>query len=127
MFRAIIKLLKGEKPNPLFVWMDATEELVKDVLKQAEKHGLDTAARTDYTLTIEGRIQNMETILSGVLYHMQHEYTYILRNPTEHGMTAIYAINMNDQYNVGRLAEEDTPIRDALLTLSQHLNSIPKI
>jgi hypothetical protein len=131
---ALKMTLKGEQPAahpyaPLLQWMDRTPGLVADVYKAAERDGFDRETRDQLTLKLDGRGVSMQTVLEAVEYHARQEYPYLLRNLTSHSLTAIYAGNMNDQYNIMRLRDvedlKETTTRQAVTRLSEHLDTIP--
>lgn len=131
-FIALKMTLRGEKPpalsyQPLIDWIEQGKKLADDALAAAEKGSL---MRDDpLTLKIDGREQTIRTVLSAVHYHLSTEYPYMLRHLTQHSITAIYASNLNDQYAVASLRENErvssSPAARAIAALSDHLNAIP--
>lgn len=96
---------------------------------------IDTVERTasvnpeKVVLRIEGRDVSMAHILAALRYHITEEYPYLLRHPTEHNFTAIYASNMNDQFWTMKLEAapelQDKQTLAAVTALRQHLEAIP--
>lgn len=133
LWQAVVMTLRGQRPirpyGKLIDWIATTDQLSTAALSQADAHGLSTSARQGITAKIDGRVQSLETVLKTVQYHAQTEFRYLLQDPTEHALTAIYAINLNDSYALGKLlAEHDispAPARSVLEVLAAHLNGIP--
>lgn len=122
--------LRGQRPpppTPLEAWMTQTEALVDAVCKAADQAGLVTAQRKVLKLRIEGRDVSLDAVLGGVKFHVTQEYRYLLRHPTEHSLTAIYASNLNDQFRVARFSALVTApgVQAALEALTRHLEAIP--
>lgn len=95
---------------------------------QAAYHATTPDQRQSVQVKVDGRMMRMETILGGVKHHLETEYVYLMDNPTEHSLTALYAANMNDMYWTRVLAESnDLPevAQAAVMSLSQHLEAIP--
>ena len=113
----------------LSAWALQTRELVRAVIVAANSVGLDEARRRQLALRLDKRDVTMETILATVRFHAAEEYPYLLRQPLQHNLLAIYAANLNDRYQVLRLAEVDTlqvlPLRQSLAALLNHLHNIP--
>jgi hypothetical protein len=91
------------------------------------EHQLDRTAREAVTLHLDSRDMSMEVILSAIKYHLGEEYPHLLRTGAKHGITAIYATNLNDRYWMARLADAVSiaPVQLALRALSAHLDAIP--
>lgn len=112
--------------DSLHTWMEQA-----NTLATASLHRIQAAGLQDVALKIEGRELAAHTILRAVVYHTGEEYPYVLQHMTEHSLTAIYASNMNDQFNVLRLRDSETvtaapaDVQQALNALYDHLNSIP--
>ena len=68
-------------------------------------------------------------MLDAIHYHTKEEYPYLLQNPVDSHITAIYASNMNDQYAVQVMystkALQDTEVNQKVEALANHLNAIP--
>jgi hypothetical protein len=134
-FQALAMTLRGETPPPrpyarLHAWIEEGETHVKAVYTAAKEAGYDAAKRKATNLKLDGRDTTMETILNVVAFHMREEYPHLLTNLTDHSITAIYAANMNDQYNIARLSTHDTlqnapDLQARIAALSAHLNDIP--
>lgn len=131
-FIALRLTLRGQTPAPapytrLDAWITTCEQLVDDVYKAADRAGLDATQRKARKLRLEGRDITMEALLGGVRFHATQEYRYLLRHPTEHSLTAIYASNLNDQFRIARLREQLTEpdLQAALDGLTRHLEAIP--
>jgi hypothetical protein len=132
-FRALGMTLRGESvkrpAGKLLDWIEQTKALSEAVLKAADDNGLDKKARESVVVKVDGRPQSMETILKTVRYHAQQEFPYMLNDQTEHTLTAIYAINMNDSYGVQCLAESEElrnpTVKAQVKKLATHLQAIP--
>lgn len=133
-WKALGMTLRGETPPrppyaPLRVWIDEAGKLATAAVAAAEQGGMDPAARRAFTVRIEGRDMSLHTILETVRHHTGEEYPYLLRHLTNHSITAIYASNMNDQFYVARLADDDRlaghDLLAALARLRDHLHQIP--
>jgi len=112
----------------LTAWLQQTEDQLRQVYQTAAAHNLDKSARQQITIDAEGRQLNMETILSGLRFHITEEYPYMLKHLTAHSVTAIYAANMNDQFFVAKLAQADelpAPVQQQIVALKAQLDSIP--
>ncbi|MFW5691819.1 MAG: hypothetical protein ACOCX3_00560 [Chloroflexota bacterium] len=131
--KALSMTLRGKRVRRpygrLLDWIERTSNLSDKVLAAADQHGFDRETREKIIVRADGRDQSMEVILSTVRYHSQEEYPYMLQDPTDHTITAIYATNMNDSYNVQRLAEAEaltgSTMHEALRELQAHLQAIP--
>lgn len=88
---------------------------------------MDQSARKAFVLRLDHRDVSMDLILETVAHHMTLEYPMLLRAQVDHNETALYAMNMDDQYRVGQLAASALPprITEAIEALSQHLAQIP--
>jgi hypothetical protein len=133
LWRAWTMTLRGEQPSrpygKLLDWIAITETLSQAALQQADAHGMDATVRKGITAKIDGRVQSLETVLTTVLYHAQTEFRYLLKDPAEHTLTAIYATNLNDSYAVAKFVNDaaipSLPMREALQALATHLAEIP--
>jgi hypothetical protein len=135
-FVALRMTIRGEKPKPapdvpLIAWINRTPQLVAEIYDTAERKGLNRAAREKIVVRLDGRDMSMQTVLAAVEYHARQEYPYLLQNLTQHSVMAVYASNMNDQYHVMKLYDEqivrEPAVREAITRLSEHLNAIPAI
>lgn len=134
-FVLAVKLtLRGESAPPppyapLRRWTEQVQAQVAAVYRAADQHGLDRAARQQIVIKADGREMTMQVILDGVAYHASQEYPYLLRDLTEHSVTAIYASNMNDQFYVASLqnaeALQESPVLAAVASLAEQLRAIP--
>lgn len=130
-FSALMLTLRGqtvERPyGALLDWMEAAAAHADAVEAAADAAGMPAAARTAFKLRVEGRDTTMQTIVGAVRYHAREEYPFMLKNPTQNVLTAIYATNMNDSFQVTRLALAlpEGPTRAAVESLSNHLQNIP--
>ncbi len=136
-FKALVLTARGEtidapvvqSPYPkLDAWLDEARAQVEAVYRAAKDAAYDESARKAHTITIDGRATSAETIIAGVRYHLNEEYPYMLQNPTPHTLTGIYATNVNDQFAVSKLAEDErlpTEVEKSMRALVHHLGSIP--
>lgn len=117
---------QSEHPE-LANWVETSGHLARKALKTCEINGMNQEKRKAITVQADGRTLNMETILQTVLYHATQEYPHLLKYGGDHGLTAIYATNLNDQYYVMRLSENlnSKLILVDVNTLLDHLESIP--
>lgn len=112
----------------LYSWIQQSKDELKQVYTTANAHDLDKQGRQRITIQAEGREVDAETILSGVHFHLDEEYVYLLKNLTEHSITAIYASNLNDGFLVTKLSQSEDlpePVQAAVSALSEQLNAIP--
>lgn len=131
--KALVMTLRGDKVTrrygKLLDWIERSSELAQEALHEANRHGLHPDSQETVVVRADGRDQDLHTILKAVKFHADYEYPYMLQNPTEHSLTAIYALNVNDMYNVVRLAESDDvkpeSLRKSIEKLSEHLQAIP--
>jgi hypothetical protein len=132
-FLALWMTIRGEKPERLherlWVWVEKTPPLVEAVVEAADENGLDKDERRAIMLNVDGREQSVQTVLDAIHYHTKEEYPYLLQNPVDSHITAIYASNMNDQYAVQVMystkALQDTEVNQKVEALANHLNAIP--
>lgn len=134
---AVQMTLRGETikpaapPSPLAVWAGDYARLVKAVLEAADQNGLDSAARKQIKLRLDGRQMSLETTLLTLQFHATEEYTSLLRQGiNQNVLNTVYATNMNDHYwviSVSALPEtQKSLLQAALKTLEAHLDTIPK-
>lgn len=134
--KALIMTLHGEKPKTdaekqyphLFEWLYEGQLLINRVYKLADKNQFDETQRRACTIKVDGRDMSMELILASIRHHLTKEYVYLLKDFTNHSVTGIYALNLNDHYWVTRLIEEGNivpPIKEKLAILADHLAGIP--
>ncbi len=133
-FLAAKLTLRGESPpprpyEPLRRWLDALQAQVEATYQAADRHGLDRVARQQIVVKADGREMSMQVILDAIAYHAREEYPYLLRDLTEHSITAIYASNMNDQFYIASLQAADAlqnqPVQQSLARLAGQLQAIP--
>lgn len=123
-----ISLMNQTDHPALAHWAETSGQLVRKVLKTCETGGFPLEARKAITVQADGRTLTMETILQAVHYHATQEYPHLLKHGGDHGLTAIYASNLNDQYYVLRLSETlkaDAVLMHEIQTLLHHLEAIP--
>lgn len=136
-FQALTMTLRGETiQSPaqqqfpqLFEWKQATEKQLQAVFNTAMENGYDVDERKRITFRVDGRDVSMETVLNTVEFHLSEEYPFLLENLTDHSLTALYATNMNDQYAVSSLAQQqdlNLNVANAIGTLSESLKNIPQ-
>lgn len=133
--KALELTLRGEAIEPpptpyphIQSWVDDGLQLVEAAFRVCEQHGLDEAQRQQITLHLDRRDISMQTILAAVQHNMLREYPLLLRTPIEHNLTALHALNLNDQYRVGQLAAlESLPpaVRSAVQSLAAHIQHVP--
>jgi hypothetical protein len=114
-------------PN-LTQWVQDGLLLVDNTLKTADANGLDEKTRQQMTLIIDRRAISMDVILRAVKHNLSLEYPMLLDTHMEHNLTTLYALNLNDQYRVSRLAEIEglaPEIQAAVAQLAAHLQNIP--
>jgi hypothetical protein len=111
----------------LQAWLSEGQNLIKASYSAAEAAGLDEAARKAMRLRLDGRAWSMELVLSSVRFHMLTEYPSLLKSNNEHTLTTFYALNLDDQYRVSQLANQDLPpaVQAAMQSLASHLQNIP--
>ncbi|MEL6268888.1 MAG: hypothetical protein AAFV33_11340 [Chloroflexota bacterium] len=134
-FKALAMTVRGETIESaaelqfprLFAWIREGRTLADAAMQAAEVNGYDEAARKQLTVQVDGRTVSMDVIMKSVKFHLEDEYPYMLEHLTEHSITGVYAANLNDRYGVLLLAEENLPepLKAAVITLSQHLDTIP--
>lgn len=129
--------LRGEtyKPavpqSPIAGWVAAYAERIKAVLQAADQNGLDSAARKEIKLRLDGRQMSLETALLTLQFHANEEYASLLRQGiSQRVLNTLYATNMNDHYwviTITALPEMQKPgLQIALQTLEAHLGAVPK-
>ena len=133
--KAIRMTLAGKALQPARVrypnltrWVNEGLQLAENTLHTADKHGLNEAARQQVILKIDRRDMSMDVILRAVRHNLSLEYPMLLDATVDHNLTTLYALNMNDQYRVSRLAQVDDLIPEvqaAIVRLSNHLQNIP--
>jgi hypothetical protein len=137
-FGALWLTLRGKTLQPpaaaprypaLAEWVRVGTQRAATVVRIAEKNGWDEARRKSLSLRIDGRPMTMETIVRAVEHNMTREYPLLMATTFEGAVTTLYALNMNDQHRVRRLADApelaDGVLRDAVLALADHLDRIP--
>ncbi len=118
-------------PSPLAEWVTEYARRIKTLLEAADQNGLDTTARKQIKLRLDGRQMSLDTVLLSLQFHATEEYTSLLRQGINQNiLNTIYATNMNDHYWVITLAalpEMQKPFFQTLIkALETHLDSIPK-
>jgi hypothetical protein len=114
-------------PN-LTMWVHDGLLLTDTTLKTADANGLDEKTRQQTTLLIDRRPISMDVILRAVRHNLSLEYPMLLDTHMEHNLTTLYALNLNDQYRVSRLAEIEglaPQVQAAIAKLATHLQNIP--
>jgi hypothetical protein len=114
-------------PN-LTKWVSEGLQLAENTLTIADKYSMDETARQQMILKLDGRNMSMDVILRTVKHNLSLEYPMLLEATIKHNLTTLYAINMNDQYRVSRLAEVvhlAPEVQAAVEQLSTHLQNIP--
>lgn len=132
-FQALAMTIRGETVKPPIhkqhpqwaAWLRQVQVKLSAVDRAIQKSRIDTAS---ITIKVDGRVTSMTTIVQAVHFHTESEYPHLLMDGIANGETAIYAMNINDQYAVQRLIElGDMPneVVDALGELRQALDSVP--
>jgi hypothetical protein len=133
LWQALIMTIKGERPirryGKLTDWIEGAGYLSDAILQEAKKQQIDLSL---HRVKVDGRTQSLDTIIKAVNYHTRTEFDYLLKNPTEHTITAIYATNLNDSYAVQRILEIDNiseqlgaDLYQIIKDLARHLEAIP--
>lgn len=134
--RALYMSLRGESIAPahyqaLEAWMDAVGSELSTVIKSADAAGFDQYRRQNLQLKLDGRLTSFEQTLEMIRHNLQNEYPRLIRLDDRYSMMVVGAINMNDQYRVGRFLEDslikDGPLRQALESLNERLLNLPEI
>lgn len=140
--------LRGETPPPapypeLRTWIEGGLQRLDAVTQAVEAAGFTSVKCQAIVFTVDGRRVTMETVLTGLRYHLTEEYPYLLRDITEHSRLAIYSTNVNDTYRLTKLMEalevpaleENSPsngaqnltaMLKAVEELRLHLNAFPE-
>lgn len=134
-FKAIQLTIKGETVSPpqerypnLQVWLDVSREKLEAVYVVAEQNGLDSEARKEIVLQLDGRPWTMDLILSSIQFHLETEFPSLMRSIIEHNLTTLYALHFDDKYRIGKLAESDelpASMRSVMRDFVQHFDNIP--
>jgi hypothetical protein len=129
--------LRGEQaPTPklpaIVVWSRELERRMDDVLRAAERDGLNEAARRTLKLRLDGRSISLETALQTIRYHAAQEYPSLLQNNIgARSLNAIYASNMNDRYWLNTLFSHEhlqSPlVQAALARVAEHMDAVPPL
>jgi hypothetical protein len=131
-FVALRMTLRGETPPPppdapLRDWIAQGLSRVEQVESLAARQQMSLS---QVVLHLDMRDIRMSTILNTVRHHLTNEYPLLLRTPSPHSLTMLYANNMDDHYRVSRLeAAPDlagTPVQNAVAALAAHLEAIPQ-
>lgn len=132
--RTISLLLRGEVPQvlhpKLWAWIDEGQKRIDAVYAMADNVGIDEAKRKSLVIKFEGRATSLHVLLGGIHYHLHDDYPFVLRNYTQHSVTAIYANNMNDQFIMTKISDEyllkeHPSLYDTITQLKDHLDNIP--
>jgi hypothetical protein len=134
--------LRGETPPPapypeLRAWIEGGLQRLNTLTQAVEAAGLTADKRQAMTFIADGRRVTMETVLTGLRYHLAEEYPYLLRDITEHSRLAIYSTNVNDTYRLTKLMQtlqestnqspqDLTAILESVEELRNHLNTFPE-
>lgn len=135
-FKAAQLTFKGEAIQPaerrypaLHAWVQQGKQLIDSVFTTADASGLTETKRQAIMLTIDHRPISMDVIISAVKHNLELEYPMLMDAHIEGNITTLYALNMNDQYRIGKLTElegiRNTSLLPVLETLHQHLSDIP--
>jgi hypothetical protein len=122
-----IQPVETRYPN-LTKWVREGLQLAENALHIADKNGMDETTRKQVILNIDRRDTSMDVILRTVKHNFSLEYPMLLEAIVEHNLTTLYAMNMNDEFRVSRLAEVDNltqEVRTAVQQLSAHLQNVP--
>ncbi len=134
-FKTVQLTIQGKQIQPVDVeypsltqWIQEGRQLVNDTFKQAEINGWSEAKRKSLLLTLDRRDTSMEVILGAVRHNLTLEYPKLLESRMQYNLTALYALNMNDQYRVATLAQAGNlpePLTHSIQMLANHLAKIP--
>lgn len=134
-FKALELTLRGEqitqpqsKYPHLDTWIAEGQRRVEAVLKAADANNLDETKRKTIILNLDRRDISMQTILGAIEHNMLREYPMLLQTDIEHNLTALHALNMNDQYRIAQLVElESLPpaVQSAVQLLLEHIQHVP--
>ncbi len=112
----------------LTTWQQEGIQRLQTVLRVADKSGWNAEQRKGFWLTLDSRKINAETILKATEHNLVREYPLLLATELDHTLTALYALNLNDRYRVGQLAQAEginEMVQTALQALHAHLEAIP--
>jgi hypothetical protein len=136
-FQALWLTLQGKTLQPsvppiryphLEIWRQSALERLQTVWRVAEKAGWDETQRKAFTLTLDSRKMSADTLLKGVEHNLVREYPLLLTTDLDHTLTTLYALNLNDRYRVGQLAQAqglDSTVQSAIQALHGVLEGIP--
>lgn len=134
-FKALQLTIQGNQIQPVDVeypsltqWIQEGRQLVNEAFKLAESNGWSEERRKSLQLTLDRRELSMEVILGAVRHNLALEYPKLLESRMQYNLTALYALNMNDQYRVAQLAQEaELPgmLTQSVQALADHLANIP--
>ncbi|MCA9912662.1 MAG: hypothetical protein KC496_04920 [Anaerolineae bacterium] len=134
-FKALQLTIQGKQFQPVDVqypsltqWIHEGRQLVNEAYKLAESNGWSEEKRQSLRLTLDRRDISMEVILGSVRHNLTMEYPKLLESRMQYNLTALYALNMNDQYRVAQLAQEEELPKNMLQSvqaLADHLAQIP--
>lgn len=129
--------LRGEQPPApklpaIVIWTRELEQRADDLLRAAERDGLDEAARRALRLRLDGRQISLETALQTIRYHAAQEYPSLLQSGIgARSLNAIYACNMNDRYWLNTLLShqrlQNPTVQAALSRMAEHMDAVPSL
>ena len=135
-FRAMALTLRGESLTPshyrpLEAWIDVSLRKLDELIKAADKQGIDLAQRHSIQLKLDGRMTSLELSLQMLRHNLVNEYPRLIRQDDPFSMTVVLSINMNDQYRVGQFAASEAmarlQLKPLLVALDAHLQNLPEI
>lgn len=134
-FKALAMTLRGERipateaerryPR-LLKWLNGARPLLQRAQQAAA--ALPKDQQQALTVRVDGRDTRLDVILGGVAHHLQTEYPHLLDDLTEHSITGIYALNLNDVYALQQLeTHPDLPasMKESIKALHEFLAAIP--
>jgi hypothetical protein len=114
-------------PTPLHLWIQQGLERLDTIERVSAKTRIDPDS---VRLIIDRRETRMSTLLNIVRYHFTDEYPLLLRQVSDRSLILLQATNLDDHHRMRRLADTpalaDTPVKQAVAALAEHLESIPK-
>ncbi len=134
--RALVLTLRGEsftpiQFRPLEAWIEVSLRQLDELIKEADKQGIDLAQRQAMQLKLDGRMTSLELSLQMLRHNLVNEYPRLIRQDDPFSMTVVLSINMNDQYRVGQFAASEAmatmQLKPLLVALDAHLQNLPSI
>ncbi|MBL8130738.1 MAG: hypothetical protein JNL42_02680 [Anaerolineae bacterium] len=129
---ALVLTARGETPwqaalrlrHPaLAAWCLESIRQTDMFLAAAKAAQVDLAA---LPVRVEGRGRPASVIISGVRYHAEHEYPYLVGGADPHRWLTLQALNLNDRFAVSRMREAlPPPLQPAVDPLLDHLDRLP--